>query len=85
LAFVGVAIYAVFLVVMPFEHHDLDCHLKHPLHCTACSSSLPGSDPQTTPVVGAWSLTDAGRAEAVEVLTEGTLLPVRSTGRSPPL
>ena len=84
LAFVAVALYAVFLIMAPFEHHDLMCHLKNPLHCTACTSSLPGSDPQTPVVIGAWSLADAGRAVAVHLLVDGVLLPVRSTGRSPP-
>jgi hypothetical protein len=84
LGFIGVAFYAVFLVIAPFEHCDLACHLKNPLHCTACTSNLPGSDPETVAVVGAWSLADAGRAEVIEVLADGTLLTVRSTGRSPP-
>ena len=79
-----VALYAVFLIVAPFEHHDLICHLKNPLHCTACTSSLLGSDPQTPAVVGTWSLSDAGRAVAADVLADDILLSVRSTGRSPP-
>lgn len=80
----GVALYAVFLVLAPLEHHDLACHLKNPLHCTACTSSLPGSDPQGAEIVGASSLADAGRAVAVHVLAADALLSVRSTGRSPP-
>ena len=39
-AVLGVAIYALFLVTAPFEHHDLLCHLKTPSHCTACTSSV---------------------------------------------
>jgi hypothetical protein len=84
LTFIGIALYAVFLVVAPFAHHDLMCHLKNPLHCTACTSSLPGSDPQTPVTIGASSLADAGRAVAIHVLADDTLLSVRSTGRSPP-
>jgi len=83
-AFVGIALYATFLVVAPFEHHDLVCHLKNPIHCTSCSSSLPGSDPNAPDVLGASSLSDAGRAVAIHVLADDTLLSVRSTGRSPP-
>jgi len=81
---VGVAIYAVFLVTAPFEHHDLLCHLKPPTHCTACTSSLVSADPHTPIVVGASDLADAGRALAVDVATCGFLLTVSSTGRSPP-
>jgi cytochrome c oxidase subunit 3 len=41
--FVGVAIYALFLLTTQFEHHDLLCHLKTPQHCTSCTSSQLGS------------------------------------------
>ena len=82
--FLGVAIYAVFLVTAPFEHHDLICHIKTPLHCTACASSQIGSDPSTPAILGAGHLADAGRALTVSVTADGILLPVRSTGRSPP-
>ena len=49
LALAGLAIYAVFLVASPFEHHDLLCHLKTPQHCTSCASSQLGSDPHSLP------------------------------------
>jgi hypothetical protein len=83
-AFVGVAMYALFLIIAPFEHHDLLCELKTPQHCTSCTSSVLGSDPQSTAVVGAWHLADAGRVVSVQLITDGALLPVRTTGRSPP-
>src|SRR5262245_34746815 len=70
-AVVGVAIYAVFLVTAPFEHHDLLCHLKTPTHCTACTSSLVSADPHTPFVVAASALADAGGAYAAEVITDG--------------
>ena len=84
LACAGGALYALFLIVAPYEHCDLVCHLKTPLHCTSCSSSLVGSDPHTPALVGAWDLADAGRAVVESVIADGVLLPVRSTGRSPP-
>ena len=84
LALVGMAIYAVFLVASPFEHHDLLCELKTPQHCTSCTSTQLGSDPQTLLNPGVWHLADAGRAVAVHHVGEDTLLAVRSTGRSPP-
>jgi hypothetical protein len=84
LAVAGGALYVLFLIVAPYEHHDLVCHLKTPLHCTSCSSSLVGSDPHPPAIVGAWALADAGRAVAFELIADGVLLPVRSTGRSPP-
>jgi hypothetical protein len=81
----GVAIYAIFLITAPFEHHDLLCHLKTPTHCTACTSSLVSADPHTPVIPGASDLADAGGAVAVDVLTSGFLLTVKSTGRSPPV
>ena len=82
---IGAAIYAFFLVTAQFEHHDLLCHLRNPQHCTSCTSSQLGSDPQTTPILGAWHLDDAGRAIVFRLIVDDTLLTVRSTGRSPPL
>ena len=81
---VGAAVYALFLIIAPFEHHDLACHLKTPQHCTSCSFSLVGSDPDAPAIIGESDLADAGRAVAIQVLADGVLLPVRSTGRSPP-
>jgi len=81
---IGVALYAVFLLIAQFEHHDLVCHLKTPQHCTSCASSLVGSDPHTPAMFGTCQLADAGSASAVLHLLEDTLLAVRSTGRSPP-
>jgi hypothetical protein len=80
---VAAMVYAIVLAAASFEHHDLICHLKHPDHCTACSSNVLGSDPRTPAVYDA-QLTDAGRAVAVEILSDSILLAVRSTGRSPP-
>ena len=82
---VGIAMYAFFLAAAPFEHHDLACHLKNPLHCSSCTASQLGSDPQALIVPGTFHLADVGRALTVHVVAGGTLLPARSTGRSPPL
>src|SRR3954470_18550496 len=84
LALVGIAIYALFVVASPFEHHDLSCELKTPQHCTSCASTQLGSDTQIVVSPGAAQLADAGRASDAVVLDEGTLLAVRTTGRSPP-
>ena len=81
---VGIALYVVCLLVTPFEHHDLVCHLKTPFHCTSCTSSLVGSDPCPPTVFDGSHLTDAGRASAPVLVAHGFLLPVRSPGRSPP-
>jgi hypothetical protein len=84
LGVVGLAMYVVFLLASPFEHHDLLCELKTPQHCTSCAFSQLGSDPGAPIVPGACRLADAGRAFAAQILVLDTLLAVRSTGRSPP-
>ncbi len=78
------AIYALFLVASPFEHHDLSCELKTPQHCTSCTSTQLGSDTHIILAPGAAQLADAGIASPFVVLDEGTLLALRTTGRSPP-
>jgi hypothetical protein len=79
-----VALYALFLIASPFEYHDLSCELKTPQHCTSCTSTQLGSDAPIALTPGAAQLADVGRATAFVVLDEGTLLVVRTTGRSPP-
>jgi len=76
--------YLAFLVTSPFEHHDLACHDRTPFHCPTCASSQPGADPQTPVGLSAFHLADAGRAVASLIVLESAVLPVRSTGRSPP-
>jgi len=84
LAWVGIVLYATFLCAAPFEHHDLSCELKTPQHCTACTSSVLSSSPDTPAVAGEWNLIDAGRAVTLDVRAESLLLAVRTPGRSPP-
>src|SRR5438128_1264009 len=81
---VGVALYAAVLIGSPFEHHDLVCPLQTPQHCTACTSSQLGSDVLPLVVPGTSHLADAGSATTRDHILEGTLLAVRTTGRSPP-
>ena len=83
-ALAWLALYAVFLAATPFEHHDLLCELKTPLHCTACTSALVGSDPPGMALVGSWTLSDLGRTAIVEFTLDGVLLGRPSAGRSPP-
>lgn len=84
LSYIGAAIYATFLVVAPFEHHDLVCHLKTPQHCTACTSSQLSGDPHAPAVLGSCHLADLGRALVFLPLADGVQLSIGSTGRSPP-
>jgi hypothetical protein len=83
-AVVAAALYAVFLLTTAFTHHDLDCELKNPQHCTACTSSVLGADVDASATPGTNQLIDAGSAHSVLVVPTDLLLAVRSTGRSPP-
>ena len=84
LVVVGLALYAAVLIGSPFEHHDLVCHLKTPQHCMSCASSQLGSDVLPLVAPGTSHLTDAGSATTRDRILEGTLVVVRTTGRSPP-
>ena len=83
-ALAGAVLYAVFLVTAPFTHHDLDCELKHPLHCTACTSSVLRADPNPPATPGANDLVAAGTAHADLIVPEDLQLAISTTGRSPP-
>ena len=84
LALAGMALYVLFLVASPFEHHDLLCHLKTPQHCTSCTGSQLGSDPHALVLPAGCELADAGSAIASHLIAGGALLAISSTGRSPP-
>jgi hypothetical protein len=84
LPYVGVALYVLFLVASPFEHHDLVCHLKTPQHCTTCAFTQLGADPHPPVTVDSGYLRDAGRAVSADILAQSTLFALQSTGRSPP-
>src|SRR5258706_16455400 len=84
LVLVGVLFHFAFLVTASFEHHDIICHLKTPLHCTACASSPLSSDPHTPDIAYSANLADAGAPVAFLFMEKGTVLAVRSPGRSPP-
>lgn len=81
---IAAAIYVLVLAASAFEHHDILCHLRNPQHCAACTATPLGSDPQTTVAPGTSDLADAGRVLTRYVMADDALLPVRSTGRSPP-
>jgi len=84
LKWLGVVLYAVVLVLAPFTHHDLACHLKDSQHCTACTSSQVGTDPATLTAPRCVTLVEAGRAVLSHAPAESVLLAADSSGRSPP-
>jgi hypothetical protein len=79
-----VALYAVVLILAPFTHHDIACHLKDPQHCTACTSTQALTDPATVTGPSFVALVDLGRALPSYSSSESVLLAAASSGRSPP-
>jgi hypothetical protein len=80
----GAILHLAFLAVAPFEHHDLQCHLKTPLHCAACASSPLSPAPRAAHSPAPSLLTDVGVASVLVVADKDTCLAVRTPGRSPP-
>ncbi len=83
-AAVAFALYAVFLVTVQFEHHDLACHFKTPQHCASCVSSQLGSDPHAPETLESCRLADAGTLISRQLLPDSVFLDNPSSGRSPP-
>ena len=83
-AWMAIALFAIVLVTEQVEHHDILCHLKTPQHCSACASSPLGSDPHALGATQHIVLADAGGAVCAARPLAGTVLPSRSSGRSPP-
>ena len=83
-AWTALALFAIVLVTEQVEHHDIQCHLRTPQHCNACASSPLGSDPHTLATTHNIQLADAGGAVCTARPLAGTILPARSSGRSPP-
>jgi hypothetical protein len=81
---IAFALYAVFLVTAEFEHHDLACHFKTPLHCTSCASSPLSATPHAPVSADTHRLTEVGRAVSFQQLLHGALLTAHASGRSPP-
>jgi hypothetical protein len=79
-----VALYATVLVLAPFTHHDIECHIKNPQHCTACSSAQASVDPTTIPGPAVAPLIQLGWAVSTYCPAENVLLVAHLTGRSPP-
>jgi hypothetical protein len=82
---VVVASYALALVVLPFGHHDLVCHLKSSTHCTTCLVGTSADDHGTQPALAPVSMDDAGQAIVSSRTLTVSRVPSPSSGRSPPV
>ena len=84
LAWLGLAVYSVILVVSPVVHHDLACHVKSPTHCEACAANPLASRVETAVLAITASLPAAGEVAPAAQNLDGAD-PVRiAAGRAPP-
>jgi hypothetical protein len=77
-------LYAVVLLGTPFLHHDLDCHLKSPTHCTACTASPLASRVETGVGLLASPLSAAGDVVVVRTARPWSAPRTHADGRAPP-
>ncbi len=84
ITFAAIVLHVMVLLVAPFEHHDLVCHLKTPQHCTSCVASpvSAGAVLLVTPLDR--PLVDAGLAHVLHEREGSVLCTPRLPGRSPP-
>jgi hypothetical protein len=81
---VGLGCYLLALSVAPLLHHDLECHVKSPTHCSACMASPPGLCSAAGASLDATRFHDAGRVEAAGAAAPASSFAVDTPGRSPP-
>lgn len=84
IAALGLALYAVALLANPLLHHDLDCHLKAPGHCSACIANPLGSRAEVGGAPGKPTVLSARHLDSATLpQIEAPYVPF-SAGRAPP-
>lgn len=81
---ISLALFTFVLVSGPFQHHDFVCHLNSRTHCVSCVSSESASGLEQGAALATGALPKAGTLHGALPLSADTLLPARTTGRSPP-
>lgn len=83
-AWLGVVLYAAFLLTAPLAHHHVLCDRSSPAHCPACVADQPGPDvPLLTDFV-ATELPLLGPVVVRARLAGDAWLPPLTIGRAPP-
>jgi hypothetical protein len=80
----ALALYVLVLVVSPLFHHDIDCHLKSPTHCTACLATPVASPAEAHAATMAAPLPEAGIVEPAVLAQVPAVATLDETGRAPP-
>jgi hypothetical protein len=76
--------YAAVLCLSPRLHHDFDCHLKSPSHCTACMANPAASREADVVDPSAVVLPSAGAVERPRPARLESGCRVVLQGRAPP-
>jgi hypothetical protein len=77
-------VYALVVGVSPAVHHDIQCHLKSPTHCSGCLAHPSAARAESTEDLAAVSLPAAGAIERFRTACPVAPGRVPVTGRAPP-
>jgi hypothetical protein len=80
----GVLLNALLVAVSPLLHHDLDCHLKTPAHCGACTQGPGASRLEAGFSLDEPVFSDLGGVEPRDVLLPTLGATQERIGRAPP-
>jgi hypothetical protein len=81
---VALSLYTLVLLGSPILHHDLECHLKRPGHCDACTANPQAPRIETGLGLVAAPLLAAGRVECGHVSSPSAAGFSPTRGRAPP-
>jgi len=84
-AWLGLALYATFLLAAPLAHHDFACHRTTPAHCPSCVAAHPGLGIPLRVSIVAETLPAPGALAVCIPADGGTWLPSAAAGRAPPV
>ena len=83
-AWMVLALYLLVFLASPLFHHDLDCHLKTPAHCNACTANPQAPRIETGVGLAPAALADAGGIEPGGPAAVAQPACPPSQGRAPP-
>jgi hypothetical protein len=85
LVLLALALFALVEGVSPLLHHDLDCHLKTPTHCGACTQGPGASRLEASVSLERPLLAELGRIELGPITMSAPGATQERTGRAPPV
>jgi len=77
-------VYALVVAASPLLHHDLECHVKMPAHCGACTQGPGASRLEAGFALEQPRLQDLGEVESGDVTQAPHGVAQERVGRAPP-